>query len=108
MARKRRRVALLPRADRDIDDHLEYLALEAGVAAARRFLDAVRATLERLSERPEIGSARRFIDHRLEGVRLWPVRGFRRHLVFYRLRDERLEVLRVLHGARDVESSLDD
>jgi toxin ParE1/3/4 len=58
---------------------------------------------------PPIGSPRRFASSRLEGLRLWPVRGFRRHLLFFRpmADDEGVEVLRLLHAARDIESLLE-
>ncbi len=32
-----------------------------------------------------------------------PVRGFERHLVFYRLAGDALELIRVYHAARDVD-----
>lgn len=106
---RRRRVALRPRADLDIDQQFEYLAIEAGTQTARRFLAGVRATLERLAADPEIGSPRRFSGSALAGLRIWPVRGFRRHLLFYRplVDDEGIEVVRLLHAARDIESLLD-
>lgn len=34
-------------------------------------------------------------------MRVWSVRDFPKHLIFYRATDDRIEILRVLHGARD-------
>jgi plasmid stabilization system protein ParE len=45
----------------------------------------------------------------LTGVRSFPVHGFESHLVFYRSMDRGgagIEILRVLHGARDLGSLL--
>jgi len=38
------------------------------------------------------------------GLRAWPIDGFRNHLVFYRPTDEGVDIVRVLHGARDIEA----
>ncbi len=55
---------------------------------------------------PALGVARRFENPRLEGLRMFSVLGFRRHLVFYRPTAAGVEVVRVLHGARDISSIL--
>ncbi|MEX1025024.1 MAG: type II toxin-antitoxin system RelE/ParE family toxin [Planctomycetota bacterium] len=38
----------------------------------------------------------------LAGLRSFPVKGFDKHLIFYRSTEHGIEVLRVLHGARDL------
>ena len=40
-------------------------------------------------------------------VRVWRIRGFNKHLVFYRLIADSIEVLHVLHGSRDLPVILD-
>ena len=46
---------------------------------------------------------RRLVQQRAaEEVRVWPVPGFRRFLIFYRVTENTLEVIRVSHSARDV------
>jgi len=37
---------------------------------------------------------------------VWPVNGFRRQLIFYISTNETIEIVRLLHGARDVDSLL--
>jgi toxin ParE1/3/4 len=37
-------------------------------------------------------------------MRVWPVKGFENHLIFFRPIDGGIEVIRVLHAARDIES----
>ncbi len=39
---------------------------------------------------------------------MWFVQGFERHLIFYRVLDDEVEILRVLHAARDIEGIFDD
>lgn len=73
---------------------------------ADRFLDAVQATLQRLARHPLSGRRRTFRNRLLRGIRSFRVAGFPDVLVFYRVTDETIDVLRVLHGARDVDPLL--
>ena len=57
---------------------------------------------------PQIGARRELRNPRLEGLRMWPIRGFENYLVFYRPIEEGIEVTRVLHGARDIRVILAD
>ena len=40
----------------------------------------------------------------LAGGRVWRISGFEKHLIFYRPRPEGVEILDVIHGARDLEA----
>jgi toxin ParE1/3/4 len=53
-----------------------------------------------------MGSVRTFQAPRLTGLRVFPVRGFPKHLIFYRQVADGIELVRVLHGARDVAAIL--
>ena len=96
----RRAITTTSAADADIRDIASYLALDNPQIALkfeREFSDA----LIRTSDAPNIG-------HMVQGspgdflvVRV--SQRFRRYLVFYRYLDEKtIEVVRVIHGARDV------
>jgi toxin ParE1/3/4 len=85
----------------DLDEQALYIARDS-VDTALRFLDAAEGAFERLRFLPEIGRRRDFIHPELSGVRCWPIPGFEKHLIFYRVDDSGLEVLRVLHSARDL------
>jgi toxin ParE1/3/4 len=39
---------------------------------------------------------------------LWRANGFDSHLIFYRARESGIEIIRVLHGARDIGPILAD
>jgi toxin ParE1/3/4 len=41
---------------------------------------------------------------RLEGIRRSPVNGFEKYLVFYLPHVHGIDVIRILHGARDIDS----
>jgi toxin ParE1/3/4 len=72
--------------------------------AAQAFLEAVYDTFEFLARNPGIG--RRRADLGFPGVRSWRVYGFGRYLIFYTETPDRIQIWRVLHGARDLLQSL--
>ena len=104
----RRRISRRPQAEADLTDQFVYYLTTAGSEVAERFLAAVEAAAGRLLETPGIGVKRSFRHPSLQGLRMHPVRGFERHLVFYRERDDGIEIVRVLHGARDIPSVMDE
>ena len=58
---------------------------------------------QKLAKMPELGAQRSFRNPRWSAVRAWPVNGFERYLIFYRPFTDGVEILRVIHGARDIE-----
>jgi len=42
----------------------------------------------------------------MKTIRQWRIKNFKDHLIFYQFQEEQVEVLRVLHGARDLENIL--
>lgn len=98
-------VHVRPRADAEIDELADYIASDS-LEAAMRFLDAVQQAFARIGEQPGIGSKRYAHLPLLEGLQVWPVPGFEKHLVFYVERGQYIDVLRVLHGARDIPATL--
>ena len=98
-------LAVSEQAERDLDEHWFYIARD-NVPAADRLLLAVEEAFDDIRRQPAIGWAKPFQNPRLRGVRLWPVPRFHNYLVFYRDAGECIEILRVLHGARDLERHL--
>jgi toxin ParE1/3/4 len=74
------------------------------ISLADRFLEAAEDACLRLAEMPEIGNLCESNHPALRGLRLWPIKRFRKYLILYRPLTDGIEVLRVLHGARDIES----
>lgn len=56
---------------------------------------------------PEIGAARDFGPGRLEGLRMWSIPDFPNHLIFYRVAESGVEIVRILHAARDIPGILE-
>ncbi|HKN34770.1 MAG TPA: type II toxin-antitoxin system RelE/ParE family toxin [Terriglobales bacterium] len=99
MARVIKRAA----AKRDLTDHFVFLGENASVDVARRFLHAANVSFQALAKMPELGVQRNFRNPLFASVRAWPVKGFERYLIFYRPLMDGVEILRVIHGARDIE-----
>jgi toxin ParE1/3/4 len=99
------RVLLRRAVPDDLGAILDYLG-EKSPQAADRFADAVPAALEKLSQFPGAGSLRKLRDARLRGVRTWRIPGFKKYLIVYRPIEDGLEVLAILHGARNLRARL--
>ena len=91
---------ILPEAEQDLVSHAEYL-LEQNPSVTRRFAIAVNETIQMLCRSPDLGE--RFSADLTGQIRFRTISGFRNYLIFYRRVDTVLEILRVLHGARDYE-----
>ena len=100
-----RRVVVHPQSDQDLDEHFAYISGDRP-GAGQRFLTSSRAAMERLAEFPGIGRAREFKSPALAGIRSWRIPGFERYLVFYKEIADGVEVVRVVHGARDLPTLL--
>ena len=104
----RKRVEKRPQAITNLADIAVYLAEDSGSdEVAFRFLDAAEASFETLGAMPEMGTARSYNVPALADVRMWRVAGFPNHLIFYRPTERGIEVIRVLHARRDIESLFD-
>jgi toxin ParE1/3/4 len=96
-----------PQAKADLIGIALHIA-EGSERAAMRFLDSAEATFKSLARKPELGHLGEFRSAHLIGVRRWRVNGFKNYLIFYREREDGVEIVRVLHGARDIEAVFDD
>lgn len=86
---------------RDLVEHFVYLAENAGIETAERFLSQAEASFMDLARRPMIGAPLHLKHPELASVRKWPIEGFGNHLVFYEPRPDGVSILRVLHAASD-------
>ena len=97
----RRRVVQDRLAGSGLQEHVEYLAHRSGPAALR-FSQAAEQSFDQLAENPGLGAVWGFENPEIQDVRVWPIRGFRNYLIFYRSSEETLRVMRVIHGAKDI------
>lgn len=90
-------------AKRDLIAQWLWYAENADIQTADRFLSAVYATLVTIGGHPLSGASVRSSRPELEGLRRIPVgRGFRNVLLFYFPVDRGIELVRVLHGSREL------
>lgn len=91
---------LTPRAGQDIADIWEYIAGDS-IEAADRVVNAIERALHRLAKNPGIGHLREDLaDPRHRFFLVYS------YLIVYRYETKPLQVIRVLHAARDVQSIL--
>jgi toxin ParE1/3/4 len=100
-----RRVVVRPRAADDIVEIFATIAHD-DLRAAERFEAAVRRECGLLATFPHLGRARGFRSPDLQGLRSRPISGFGSWLLFYRITADAVEIVRLLHGARDLPNAL--
>ena len=81
----------------DLDEIWRFIARDS-VERADRFTDHLASKYSLLAEFPLIGQNR---DDLAPGVRSLPVGNY---LIFYRATSKPIEIVRVLHGARDLDA----
>jgi len=93
------------RARRDLEEAADYYFAEGGEALELRFIDAIEHTLNLIADRPAIGSLRYAHVLQRNDLRCFPAKRFQ-YLVFYIEFPDRIDVLRILHGRRDIPAIL--
>jgi antitoxin ParD1/3/4/toxin ParE1/3/4 len=91
---------LTPRAEQDIGDIWDYIAVDS-IDAADRVLTGLEKAILRLAKTPGIGHLREDLaDRRHRFLLVYS------YLIVYRFETKPLQIVRVLHAARDVQSIL--
>jgi toxin ParE1/3/4 len=92
---------ITPAAEADLSEVWQYVS-KGGEAGADAFLDKILQQCRRLAQFPHMGRAR---ENLAPNLRSFPVKKF---VIFYRSVDDTVEVVRILYGARDLESVFQD
>ena len=94
-------------AKRDLIQQWVWYAENAGIDVADRFLRAADETLQLLATQPESGAALFVRQPELQNMRRFPVSdGFGKILLFYLPLLDGVDLVRVVHGGRDLERLL--
>jgi toxin ParE1/3/4 len=88
-------------ARRDLVEQFVYLAGEAGLDTAERFLTCAEASFNDLARQPLIGAPLTQHHPDLATMRKWRINDFENHLIFYIPHSDGVTIVRVLHAARD-------
>ncbi|QLE54559.1 type II toxin-antitoxin system RelE/ParE family toxin [Nostoc sp. TCL26-01] len=89
-----------PRAELDLLEIWNFIA-ENNLDKADELLDLLAVKLQNLACNPGMGKRREELS---VGLRSFPVRNF---VVFYQEIEDGIDVIRILHGSRDIESIFD-
>ncbi|VAW04999.1 hypothetical protein MNBD_ALPHA01-1151 [hydrothermal vent metagenome] len=89
-----------PQADADLDNHAQVIAGD-NLEVALRLYDRAQETYEMLCEMPHMGVLHNSPKPELVAVRYLPIKDFLRYLVFYRITDRTIDIIRVLHSRMD-------
>jgi toxin ParE1/3/4 len=95
-----------------VQSHLiEYYSriIQDKVVPGERFLEVAAESFERLAESPMIGTAWPTSRRHLAGIRCYPMPGpYRSYVIFYRVVEDSIQVLGILHGARQLDRAVED
>jgi toxin ParE1/3/4 len=98
-------IAVLPKAKEDIREQLSYLS-EFNGDLVESLTDAIEQTLSHIADFPESGKLRFYYHLRLKNIRQWPIKGFKKLLLFYQIDNASILIIRVLHTSRDIDGEL--
>ena len=94
------RFNITPAASQDMALIADDLADRVGLDSSDRFLQGVTAKISWLTQFPSMGRRR---DDLATGIRNL---NYEKYLIFYRVNDEAVDILRVVQGSRNLEQIL--
>jgi toxin ParE1/3/4 len=100
---RKRRLVFSDAAIADILEQADWYASQSGDRLAQRWEKAVSSAISQVVNRPAAGAPCTFRPPTLQNVRRTMISGFPKHLLFYRFDEQEVFILRVVHGARDLE-----
>jgi toxin ParE1/3/4 len=89
-----RRLYVSPTAESDLAGILSYIASDKP-GAATKFVQRLRNRCESLAHHPYVGEDCSILKPKMRRVT------YAGYLIFFRADDEKVEIIRVVHGARD-------
>ena len=94
-----------PQAERDLDECAAHIAKD-NLDVALRLYDAAEETYQNLAQFQEMGRIYTSAIPDLGDVRCFPIKGFSQYLAFYVSANNHIDIVRVLHASRDIDSIL--
>ena len=83
-------------ADQDLEAIFDYTMEEFGFDQAEKYLLEIEGIFQNLIINPQIGKKR---DEIKQGLYSFPKDN---HIIFYRILDNHIRIVRVLHGSQDI------
>lgn len=94
-----------PQAEDDLDEYAENIAKD-NIGAALKIYDAAEKTYQQLAELQTMGEEYISVNPLLKNVRFFPIKGYKKYLVFYIPYDKHIEIVRVLNTSRNIKKIL--
>jgi toxin ParE1/3/4 len=91
-------------ASTDVVEQADWYREQSSAALAKRWEKAVTSVVLRILKNPAAGTRCIFRSTELRDIRRAMIAGFPKHLLFYRFQETEVFILRVVHGARDLEN----
>lgn len=83
-------------ADKDLEDIFDHTLDKFGFEQAEKYLLEIEEVFQNLIVNPQLGKKR---DEIKQGLYSFPKDN---HVIFYRILDHHIRIVRVLHGSRDI------
>ena len=87
---------------KDVEEIFEYVAPRSDDSVADHLLEAITATCEFLADYPNLGRHRPELDDNGVEIRSIAERGY---LILYTYREDQIYIVRIMHGAMDIDKS---
>ena len=100
------RYVVRPKAAQDLGDQAYFYATIASPEVGHRFLVAAHDTFALLATQPDMGWHARLTHPGLQGLRVFRVTDFERILVLYLPLPDGVQIVRVVHGSRNLHALL--
>ena len=91
---------------KDLIELATYIA-DGNIDVSDNFLLAAEKTFVRLGNFPRLGKSSKFTNPDLANIRQKAIKGSENYLIFYQLVEEGIEIVRVIHGSRNIENILE-
>jgi toxin ParE1/3/4 len=91
--------SLTPEAEEDLEEITDYFS-DKSPKAGRRVLDKIEERCHRLAQSPRMGTPRGDLGTDIRSSAVPP------YVIFFRPVTDGVQILRILHGARDIDASL--
>lgn len=101
----RGRYTVRPKAEQDIDEIADYLVEHSGLSHGLQLLSEIYNTFELLASNKALGWRCKVQNPELKSARTFPAsKRFDKFMIFYLPCQDGIEILRVLHGAQDLQA----
>jgi toxin ParE1/3/4 len=98
-------IIISPEARSDLNDYYNYVA-QTNQDAALELFDSARKTFADLARLPGMGKRYTIPNNPQHELKQWHIKGFRKYLIFYRVQENAIEIVRILHSSQDIDRIL--